>query len=187
MKSFGVEKIKSLRTKLGLTQKELAKLSGVSQSMIAKIESGLVDPSYSKVVAIFDTLETEMNKRDNRKRAIHIMTKNILSAKPHEKLDRIIKSMKNKAISQLPVFENGKPIGSISENMFVDWIQKYGSGLSSISVGDVMAESFPTVPHNSDIDVIAHLLKFYKAVLIEKDGKVSGIITKADLIKAMND
>ena len=187
MRHFGVDKICEVRKKLGLTQKDLAKLSGVSQSMIAKIESELVDPSYSKVIAIMDALETESSKRENRKRAMHIMTKSILSAKPCEKLDKIINSMRNKAISQLPVFESGKPIGSISENMFVEWMQKYGSGLSNISVGEVMAESFPTVPHNSDIDVITHLLKFYKAVLVEKDGKVSGIITKADLIKAMND
>jgi len=36
MRHFGVDKICELRKKLGLTQKDLAKLSGVSQSMIAK-------------------------------------------------------------------------------------------------------------------------------------------------------
>lgn len=40
-----------------LSQKQLASLSGVTQSMIAKIELGKINPSYLKTKAIFDTLE----------------------------------------------------------------------------------------------------------------------------------
>ncbi|MBI2079314.1 helix-turn-helix domain-containing protein, partial [Candidatus Micrarchaeota archaeon] len=51
MKEIDVSKLGSLRRKLGITQKELAKLAGVSQSLIAKIEMGKIDPAYSKVLA----------------------------------------------------------------------------------------------------------------------------------------
>ena len=61
--NFDVKSIGSLRRKLNLTQKQLAKLSGVSQSLIAKIESNRIDPSYSKVVSIFHALENEMNSK----------------------------------------------------------------------------------------------------------------------------
>lgn len=52
-----LDEIAKRRKLLGLTQKQLAKIAGVSQSFIAKIESGKIDPSYSKAKAIFDTLE----------------------------------------------------------------------------------------------------------------------------------
>lgn len=52
-----LDEIGRRRRLLVLSQKELAKISGVSQSMIAKIESGRISPSYQKTKAIFDTLE----------------------------------------------------------------------------------------------------------------------------------
>ena len=48
--------IARLRKQLGLTQPELAQLSGVSQSLIAKLEAGKIEPSYTKVKSIIDTL-----------------------------------------------------------------------------------------------------------------------------------
>ncbi|MBI2575829.1 helix-turn-helix domain-containing protein, partial [Candidatus Woesearchaeota archaeon] len=39
--------IKTLRKKLGLTQSGFAGQVGVSQSLVAKIEAGRIDPSYS--------------------------------------------------------------------------------------------------------------------------------------------
>ncbi|MEM2547192.1 MAG: helix-turn-helix domain-containing protein, partial [Candidatus Bathyarchaeia archaeon] len=52
-----LDEIAKRRKLLGLTQKQLAKIAGVSQSFVAKVESGKIDPSYSKVKAIFDVLE----------------------------------------------------------------------------------------------------------------------------------
>jgi len=52
-----LEEIAKKRRMLGLKQAEIAKLAGVSQSLIAKLESGKIDSSYTKVKTIFDTLE----------------------------------------------------------------------------------------------------------------------------------
>ena len=48
-----LNEISKKRKILGLTQSELAKLAGVSQSLIAKLESGKIEPSYTKVKTIF--------------------------------------------------------------------------------------------------------------------------------------
>ena len=48
--------IPKLRKQLGVTQAELAGLAGVSQALIAKIESGRIDPSFSKAKALSETL-----------------------------------------------------------------------------------------------------------------------------------
>ncbi|MCK4496763.1 MAG: helix-turn-helix domain-containing protein, partial [Candidatus Aenigmarchaeota archaeon] len=44
-----IKSIKNRRKLLGLTQKDLAKQAGVSQSFIAKMESGRINPSYNHV------------------------------------------------------------------------------------------------------------------------------------------
>src|SRR5665647_2995324 len=52
-----LEDIAKRRRQLGLKQSELAKMAGVSQSLIAKLEAGTIDSSYTKVKTIFDVLE----------------------------------------------------------------------------------------------------------------------------------
>ncbi|MGP8331846.1 MAG: helix-turn-helix domain-containing protein, partial [Methanosarcinaceae archaeon] len=46
--------LKQKRTELCLTQSELAKRAGVSQPLIARIESGDVDPRLSTLWKIFE-------------------------------------------------------------------------------------------------------------------------------------
>src|SRR6266478_2623122 len=54
-----LDEIPKKRKALGLTQSKLAQLAGVSQSIIAKIESGTVDPSYSIAKRLVEALEKE--------------------------------------------------------------------------------------------------------------------------------
>lgn len=172
-----------MRKNLGLTQKQLADLAGVSQSLIAKIESGKIDPAYSKVVQIFQALEKEQNKE--KKMVREVMSLNIISVKPGDTLEKAVKLMRTKDISQLPVLEDGKCIGSISESMVVELVSDGDRNFKSTLVEDVMRSSFPTVPANSLVDAIADLLCYYSAVLIENKGRLVGIVTKADLLKAI--
>jgi predicted transcriptional regulator len=46
-----LEDIAKRRRQLGMKQSELAKAAGVSQSLIAKLEAGTIDSSYTKVSA----------------------------------------------------------------------------------------------------------------------------------------
>jgi len=48
---FEINEVKDIRKRLGLTQLELAKRANVSQSLIAKIEAGRIDPRYSRPCA----------------------------------------------------------------------------------------------------------------------------------------
>lgn len=178
-----VERIGKMRRQLGLTQKQLASLAGVSQSLIAKIESGKIDPAYSKVMQIISALEAEQNK--GKKTVAHIMSAHISSVSPSDKLQKAIAMMKEKDISQLPVFSEGRCVGSLSDGMIVDLVASRGGELKSILVGEVMAESYPVVPASSLVDVAVSLLHHYRAVLVEKDGKTAGIITRADIFKAI--
>ena len=53
-----IDSIRQIRTKLGITQKRLASMTGVSTSMINQIESGRSQPSYDTAKKIFDSLAT---------------------------------------------------------------------------------------------------------------------------------
>ncbi len=51
-----VEEIAKRRRILGLTQKELSQMAMVSQSFVAKLESGSMNPSYANVKKILEAL-----------------------------------------------------------------------------------------------------------------------------------
>jgi predicted transcriptional regulator len=178
----GIEKIGRMRRQMGLTQKKLASLAGVSQSLIAKIESGRIDPAYSKVMSIMEALESEGKK--GKKACGDVMTRNIVSVTPSDALMKAVSLMRQKDISQLPVIEAGKCVGSLSDGMVVDLVAGHRD-LSHLHVREVMKDSYPVLPANSPADVAADLLHHYRAVLVEKGGNLAGIITRADLLKAI--
>src|SRR3989344_4079255 len=150
-----LSEIQPLRKRLGLTQQQLAQQAGVSQSLIAKIEAGLLEVGYSDATKI-------------------------VSLESREMLQNAVKKMRKYSISQLPVVEDGKPLGVISEGIILDALMDGKNG----KVEDFMEESPPLVSTDSSIQIVAGLLKYYSMVLVGERGKLKGIITKADLISS---
>ena len=69
-----------MRKSLDVTQTELAHSSGISQSTIAKIESGKISASYETVVKLFDTLESLKNKEHKDITADDVASKSVVTA-----------------------------------------------------------------------------------------------------------
>ena len=88
---FNLKDIKQIRKKVGLTQGQLANLSGVSQSLIAKIEAGRIDPTYSNAKKIFTALN-ELSKKQDIK-AEKLMTSKIISVASNDSIKDAIKKM----------------------------------------------------------------------------------------------
>src|SRR3990167_7882340 len=109
-----LQNIKKMRMALGLTQHQFAKQAGVSQSLVAKIEAGRVDPTYSKVKQIEEALHLLSSKKEVPLE--EIMTKKIITLKPSEKAAEAVKLMNSKNISQIPVVEGNNVIGLVSES-----------------------------------------------------------------------
>jgi predicted transcriptional regulator len=181
-----LEEIKRRRKALGIGQKELAKLAGTSQSLIAKIESGRINPSYQKAKAIFESLEA-LERREQVK-AKEILTRKVISIQAGDPVSKAAKIMRELGFSQLPVFDGYKLVGSISERTILDEILrgKEMSELSKQNVESIMEDAFPCVGEDTQLTVISGLLSYVPAVLILKRGEVAGIITKADLLKVIN-
>jgi len=182
-----LDEIAKRRKLLGLTQKQLAKIAGVSQSFIAKIETGKIDPSYSKVKAIFEVLERmESRKTYTAKEIFH---KEVIGVQKNDKVAKAISLMMEHGFSQLPVFEGEKCVGCISEKTILSQITaaKDISQVAQKLVEEIMEEAPPQIDENAPLSLISNLLHVYPAVLVAKKGKTIGIITKADLFKILKD
>lgn len=178
MYSHDVNEIKVWRKKLDLTQKDLANLSNVSQSLIAKIESNLIDPTYSKAKRIFETLEGIEKKEE--KTVKDIMQKKLLFLNPNDNIKQAIDIMRNKSISQMPVIENENVLGIISEASILDAIIELKD--YNVKVREIMSDGPPIVSLNTSVNIVSNLLKHYPLVVIYDKEKIMGIVTKADII-----
>lgn len=174
--TYELEEIKKIRKKLGLTQTELANRAGVSQSLIAKIESGRIDPTYTKTKKIFAAL-SELEKKEEIK-AEQLMTSKIISVAPDTTIKEAIAKMKKYEISQMPVIDNYKLVGLVSESTILDALMTS----KGKTVRDVMQEAPPIVSKTTSIQVISNLLKHYPTVIVSEEGRLVGLITKSDLL-----
>jgi len=61
---YNLTRIKNLREKLKISQLGLAEMTEIPQQTISRIERGIGDPSFSKVIKILNFLFTEKQKRN---------------------------------------------------------------------------------------------------------------------------
>ncbi|MEE9593895.1 MAG: CBS domain-containing protein [Candidatus Hydrothermarchaeales archaeon] len=178
----GHEELRELRLKAGLTQTELAKRAGISQPLVARIESGDIDLRASTLRKILQALQEGskggLSARD-------VMSFPVLHVKPEDIISDASKIMEEHGFSQLPVIDNGVQVGSISEVRIVEELAKERdfSLVSSKSVSQVMSHGFPTISPNTGLETLSRLVGTHTAVLVVERGMASGIITRADLLK----
>ncbi|MHA2394152.1 MAG: CBS domain-containing protein [Promethearchaeota archaeon] len=183
-----LSEIKRLRKKLNISQKELANELKLAQSTISRIESGTIDPPYTKFKIIYEYLEDERSKRKKSKRyAKDIMTPNIKNITPNSSIREAVELMTTHGISQLPIIENKQNFGSITSKK----IQKSITDNPQILNADVSLIKelpFPEVDKNWNVKDISDLLIRYSAVLVKDDQhNFVGIITDADFLKLTTD
>ncbi len=176
-----IDDLRKLRRKLSLTQSEVARLAGVSQSLVSQIESGEVDPRLSTLRRIVDALNREESGREILAEDIYI--RNLIYVSPQDLVTEAANTMWANSISQLPVIHNGKNLGSISEKSITAQIAK-GSAmdLANKTIEEIMQDPFPMIGRHTRIEAIVTLLQDNPAVLVIEDGKIDGIITKADVL-----
>jgi predicted transcriptional regulator len=184
-----IEELRKMRKSLGISQKELARISGVSQSYIARLEKGEINPAYDKVRKIFEYLNTSGNRaKDIDIKAEFIMTKDVDTCEMNDSIISALNKMREKGYSQLPVVTSDKRIiGTITESDINDMLIKGTSieSLKLLTVKKVMGKVLPQLDKNSPISMIYPLLKYSNAVLILDGAELKGIITKADVLKAV--
>lgn len=170
--------LKKMRIEAELTQSKLASMVGVSQAHIAKIEGEKVDPRLSTVNKILRVLVGGKGKKCSE-----IMTTGLITVKPKEKISEVSRVMVENAISQMPVIDDNLVLGIVTEEGIVS---NLNSRIAEQLVENVMEPSFPIVPEETDISIVRQLLEVDLGVLVTRNGKLVGIITRSDFLKSMS-
>jgi cystathionine beta-synthase len=113
-------------------------------------------------------------------------SRQLVTTSPKATVADAIALMQKTGISQLPVLQDGKPVGSIQE-VTVARVLHDNDDPERVTVGEVMARPLPV------LDVTVHLDEAYRlllagntGVLAFEDGKVVDIVTRIDLVQYWN-
>ena len=182
-----LEEIKVSREELGLTQKKFAKMCDIKPSLLNMIEKGNTKPSYDSLVKIFDVIERESEKSIEKLKTARKICVRVSSVKKSDYIEDIIKIMKSKDFSQIPVIDSTGCLGLVTEHSILKFITNNGKeALHHAKAKDAMDISPPILDENQKITQrILNLLYDSKCILVSEQGKIIGIITKIDAIRGV--
>lgn len=185
-KSFAVlprlEYIKQARMRMGITQRKLAALTGVSTSMINQIESGRCKPSYETARKIFEILGS-LDGRTSMKVG-DVCSRNLISVQREMKLHAAIEMLRKNSISQMPVFDGSRVVGILTEDGLAKiMVEKDEHLLRNLPVAEMMDPPPPIVDVSTPAKAVIPLVRFAKCVLTSERGNVIGIMTITDTLK----
>lgn len=174
--------LRRIRLQVGYTQAKLADEAGVSQSVIAKLEAGSIDPTYSTLVAISRALNSGISKTG--KKAAEVMTSPVTSVQDSTTLSECVEIMKANSISQMPVFSGKKMVGTVTEGQIMDLVSqsKDPSALLRDPVHEHVLPAFAVVGKDTPVEALLSMFRFLPAVLVTSGDEVVGIITKIDVL-----
>jgi predicted transcriptional regulator len=181
-----LKEIRARRQRLRISQRELAKTLGVSQSVIAKIERNKVSPSYSLVKRIFTYLDSVHASTAGR--AADIASRPVSSVQSDDAVAKAVHILQTTGFKQLPVRDGEVWSGCIYEKTISRHLTETDDPRSVLrrQVGQIMDEGLPSVSEETPINVLIPLLQQSQALLVMKKGRVTGILTNADLLKLIS-
>ena len=100
---------------------------------------------------------------------------------PGDRVVTALAKMNEMGLTQIPVLEDGKSVGSLRESHLLSKVFA-DRDLLEAPVSTVMDKSFPTVDVDDDVTVVTRKLRAHPAVLIEEYGRITGIITRLDVL-----
>ena len=110
----------------------------------------------------------------------------LVTITPKATVAEAIELLQAAGFSQLPVVQDGQPVGSIQEVTLARVLHDHGDP-AKVKVGDVMARPLPQLETTVHIDEAYRLLLAGNTgVLAVQDGKVVDIVTRIDLIQYWN-
>jgi len=100
---------------------------------------------------------------------------------PGDRVADALAKMNELGLTQIPVLEDGESVGSLREGRLLSKVFNDRDLLEG-PVNKVMEKGFPTVDVDADINVVTRKLRSSPAVLIEEYGRITGIITRHDVL-----
>ncbi|HMQ04796.1 MAG TPA: pyridoxal-phosphate dependent enzyme [Pyrinomonadaceae bacterium] len=106
----------------------------------------------------------------------------LIFVSPDETVAAALEKMTESGVTQLPVIEEHRSVGSIRESRVLTKLLQNRDLLES-PVADVMDESFPVLEAETNLAEIKKRLQKAPAVLIEDFKRITGIITRSDVLE----
>lgn len=175
--------IRRRRVALGISLGELARAIGRSDATLSRIERGQIRPSYELVQRILAYLETQEGLTAPRLTVGDLMHRPLVTADSKALLATAAQRMESGAFSQLPVVDDGRVVGSLSESALLRAIAQPNA--QRLRVRDVIEPPYPVLDEGFPADLLPPLLGKYPAILVSRHGSLEGIVTKADLIRGL--
>ena len=178
------KQLKRIRLQLGYTQAGLAEVAGVSQSIVAKVEAGAVDPTFKTL----RTISAALNSRivTTGKKAADVMSSPVIGVNSDARLSECVAVMKKNAFSQMPVFSGGRIVGTITEGRILSILATAPDPAEILNqrVRGHVQPAFAVVGRDTPVEALFSLFGYLPAVLVVSGEKVVGIITKIDMLAA---
>lgn len=107
--------------------------------------------------------------------------KSLVVVAPTDRVAAALAKMNELGLTQIPVLLDGESVGSLRENHVLSKVFN-DRDLLEAPVSKLMDKGFPTVDVDDDVNVVTRKLRTSPAVLIEEYGRITGIITRHDVL-----
>jgi cystathionine beta-synthase len=109
----------------------------------------------------------------------------LVTAEPAQLLSEVMVHVKTLDLSQIPVLENGQPVGALYDRQLLKLLLE-GRKLDQIKVREVMGDPLPVVAEDATVsDLLKVVERDPGAALIKRASGDWGILTKADLVAVL--
>lgn len=139
-------------------------------------DSWMRDHGYTDAEVTLTAADVIQVKRQNGR------ARDLITVSPNRTVYQALTTMQQQDISQLPVFEDGEPVGTIFEDKIFN-VALQGKDLRKLIVREVMGAPLPRVPGNAPVERVTHLLSHEgPAVFVAMEGGKLEVLTKFDLM-----
>jgi cystathionine beta-synthase len=109
----------------------------------------------------------------------------LVIVRPYQTVFHALKTMQEQDISQIPVFEENLPIGTVYEDQILT-LALQGKDLRKLVVREVMSKPLPRIPRSAPVERVTHILSHENpAVFVEMEDARFEILTKYDLMSTV--
>src|SRR5499427_1758619 len=109
----------------------------------------------------------------------------LVVVRPYQTVFYALKTMQEQDISQIPVFEDSAPIGTVYEDQILT-LALQGKDLRKLVVREVMSPPLPKIPKTAPVERVTRILSHENpAVFVEMDETRFEILTKYDLMSTV--
>lgn len=181
--------IRDTRNELDITLSELGEAARISPSQLSRLENSEGNPSYEAIYRVY----TELKEQQGEATVESILTSKkerhndiqFEYVEPDDTCADAATRMDKYSISQLPVIENERAVGSVTDKTLIELEEE----LESVLIQDVADPSFPEVAVTNDQGTVRNLLRTNQAVLLTESpdtditpiiGSYVGLVTAAD-------